>query len=408
MFSIISVYNNRESFEKNLLKNLKTQNTPFELMNIDNSEGKFNSAASALNWGGRRAKGRYLMFIHQDVVLQGSEWLKKAEDTLDHIPDLGIAGCAGFSRGGELVGFIKDSHCLWGKPIAAPVITQTLDELVLIIPRKVFEKRQFDEKICGWHMYGIDYCLDITKRRLNAYVIPCFVWHNSPATNRQGLLKAKRHILLKYGWKYPNIFATTGVFSWKKYLIDSLVGIVEKLFRYKLSIENVPSLLPAIGTCLDNELMQCYSILSLEYVHPQGFQYYGQEVIFTESLPYFPKREDKKISNYLLSSPEAAVFNVANTVYDGALVSLKILLGNNPDKILSFIEAIEKVTKKKISLQLVTKNPEELKLVNKLKEILETAGFIQRTQRVCERIANLEHTMITFAKNLYAKEQILA
>ena len=40
-------------------------------------------------------KGKYVMFVHQDIDLLTDSWLKSAEDMLDSIPNLGIAGVAG-------------------------------------------------------------------------------------------------------------------------------------------------------------------------------------------------------------------------------------------------------------------------------------------------------------------------
>ena len=67
LISIICVYNNKEILEKYLLESLKTQNEEYELILIDNRENKFNSAASALNYGGKKSKGEILIFVHQDV-----------------------------------------------------------------------------------------------------------------------------------------------------------------------------------------------------------------------------------------------------------------------------------------------------------------------------------------------------
>ena len=53
MLSIICVYNNRDILEKYLLNSLKVQSIEYELILIDNTSGKFNSAAKALNYGGK-------------------------------------------------------------------------------------------------------------------------------------------------------------------------------------------------------------------------------------------------------------------------------------------------------------------------------------------------------------------
>ncbi len=71
MFSIISVYHNKETLEEDLLKGLKNQTTNYELILIDNTKGQFKSAARALNYGAKQIKSqsKYIMFVHQDVDL---------------------------------------------------------------------------------------------------------------------------------------------------------------------------------------------------------------------------------------------------------------------------------------------------------------------------------------------------
>ena len=101
MISVVCVYNNPEILNDYLLKSLKDQIAEKELIKIDNTEGKFSSAAEALNYAGKKAKGEYIMFVHQDVDLSSNSWLEDAEEILNTIPDLGIAGVAGVSEEGR-------------------------------------------------------------------------------------------------------------------------------------------------------------------------------------------------------------------------------------------------------------------------------------------------------------------
>jgi hypothetical protein len=55
---------------------------------------------------------------------------------LECIRDLGVAGCAGIDIAGRPKGFIDDNSQLWGEPIDKPTVVQTLDESVLIVPKK--------------------------------------------------------------------------------------------------------------------------------------------------------------------------------------------------------------------------------------------------------------------------------
>ena len=68
MISVICIYNSRELLEKYLLKSLNIQNMDYEQILVDNSSKKFASAAEALNYGGKKASGQYLICVHQDFA----------------------------------------------------------------------------------------------------------------------------------------------------------------------------------------------------------------------------------------------------------------------------------------------------------------------------------------------------
>lgn len=51
MISLVCCYNNLQQY-KDMQKSLENQTVEYELIGIDNREGKYKSAASALNVGG--------------------------------------------------------------------------------------------------------------------------------------------------------------------------------------------------------------------------------------------------------------------------------------------------------------------------------------------------------------------
>ena len=178
MISIICVYDDENVLRANLLNSLKNQSAEYELILVDNTRGLFKSLPKALNYGGSKAKGEYLMFVHQDIELIGNNWLKKAEKILTSINDLGIAGVAGMDFNGNPIGFIIDRGKFWGSPIKEPKKVMTLDEQLTILPRKVFNVMKFYEGF-KWHSWAADMCLRIQLLGLKAYVLPLPVSHNS-------------------------------------------------------------------------------------------------------------------------------------------------------------------------------------------------------------------------------------
>lgn len=184
MISIVCVYNDEDVLNNYLLKSLNNQNENHELILIDNSKGEFSSAAEALNYGGKKASGKYVMFIHQDVRLYSDNWLEVSQRMLDSLSNLGIAGVAGKSaHEAEIVTNLKHGkppHFAGEIQIESPKKVDTLDECLLIIPKTVFNQLKFDEKTgYGWHQYGVDYCLTVKTLGRDVYVLPTPVYHGS-------------------------------------------------------------------------------------------------------------------------------------------------------------------------------------------------------------------------------------
>ena len=219
MISIVCVYNNKEILNNYLIKSLKNQTAKFETILLDNRQGHFKSAAEALNCGGKKAKGDYIMFAHQDVDLYSNTWLEEVEEMLDKLPNLGIAGVAGKSKNNEGV-ITNIKH---GSPprfagkiqFEKPTKVQTVDECLIIIPKSVFIKLQFDEDTCNdWHLYAVEYCLSIQKIGFNSYVIPEFIYHKSPGYSMsEKYFMTLKKVLKKHKSYYNKIYTTMGDWS---------------------------------------------------------------------------------------------------------------------------------------------------------------------------------------------------
>ena len=266
MFSVICVYNSKQILAEYLLKSLQQQDAEYELIQIDNTQGQFDSAAKALNWGAKGAKGRYLMFVHQDVQLSSVSWLRDAEQMMNEIPDLGAAGAvgAGSDRAArrKVVGNVRygfpaaDIPGLL--PIGKPEKVQTLDECLLIVPDSVFHRIQFDETVCDhWHLYGVDYCLSIADLGFNAYVLPLPTYHMSLGIYNSNICRlilgmglfapeyyrALGRMLNKHKDRVARVYATTGKWETRRPLlfqrlmatVDAAVDmIVDGWLRHRL------------------------------------------------------------------------------------------------------------------------------------------------------------------------------
>lgn len=214
LISIICVYNNKKILEEMLLESIKKQSIDYELILIDNTQNKFKCAADALNYGGNKANGELLLFVHQDVEFFENNF-KDIISYCKNLNKLGIAGVAGVSseNNGRTI-----TNTLFGEPATETsnynfntcILTQTLDELLLIIPRSIFNIYKFDNTICdGWHLYGADYCLNIKKNGFNVYILPIALYHLSKGQSMSiDYMKTLKKILKKYRNDYEYVYTT--------------------------------------------------------------------------------------------------------------------------------------------------------------------------------------------------------
>jgi len=349
MISIVCVYNNEKILKRCLLDSLKKQSAKYELILLDNTNGKWKSAASALNNGGRIAKGDYIMFVHQDIDLPSPDWLEKVEEIISKISDLGIAGVAGMSEKGKNNeergrGYISDSGEIWkcANPVKEPEEVQTLDECLFIIPKSVFSKIQFDEKIFdGWHYYAADYCLSVRERLgLKAYVIPAFVFHRSPRKNVKDILKYQIRLYRKHKKYFPKIFTTTGEISSRKILLRRIFSKIRPIYR-KIFWEQLDVLLM-------KELSDCRTVLDLGCGYNSPVQFFNVSYSVGVEIfePYLIESFKKGIhSEYIRADIRKVNFKPKS--FD-AVICIEVLEPLNKEEGIELIKKMEEWATKKI------------------------------------------------------------
>jgi len=230
MISVVCVYNDLSIYSEYLLSSIQRQKGDHELIAIDNRDGHFKSAAEALNDGGRKANGDFIMFAHQDVRLDSDNWLNGAEEMLRSISDLGIAGVAGredksgvisvLIHGNQLAGVISvTTHGDPPEPVGSihpiePLRVQTVDECLFFVPRDVFASVWMDEQVCDdWHLYSVEYSLSLRERGLVVYVLPLQVHHKSMGRISETYFTVLAKIVAKHKNHFLTINTTIGVWS---------------------------------------------------------------------------------------------------------------------------------------------------------------------------------------------------
>lgn len=289
MISVICVYNDEAALNRILLPSLSNQTVKYEFVPMHNTDGRWRSAASALNTGAARAKGKYLMFVHQDVELGSSTYLRDMERTLDAIPNLGIAGVIGMATEGRnyderLRGYISNCGQNWGKPITEPQPVQTLDECLLIAPANKFQG--FDEiTFDHWHCYGCDYALRMNEQGKGAYAVPGYIYHRSKATNIDQLRRYHVRLFLKHQRYYPRIYATSNGLTWFNILSAPAIPALVKLNR---------RLFPSWLEIAKRELSGCASILDLGCGYNTPLQHMGLTAKLTGVEVFHPYLTESK------------------------------------------------------------------------------------------------------------------
>jgi len=345
MLSIVVVYDDERALSEILLKSLSNQTTRFELITIDNTEGQFKSAAEALNYGGRQANGKYIMFVHQDVELDSDLWLEKVERILDSIPELGAAGVAGMSEKGKTKkemgrGCFSDCGETWGNPIQKPEDVQTLDECLLIVPKLMFSKTQFDEETFdGWHCYGVDYCLRVKHMGLRTCVLPAFIYHRSLKLNVKNLHKYQKRVYSKHGKNHKTIHTMDGEISWLKLRSRLFIEVFSPLYK---------RVFPGLFENLRKELAGCNTVLDLGCGYDSPIQYCRVPFSVGVELfdPYLEESKKKGIHNeYIKADVRKIEFRPRS--FDAA-VALDLLEHLTKDEGAELLCKMESWAKKKV------------------------------------------------------------
>jgi len=233
LISVICVYNNESILNDWLIKSLSDQSAKHEKILINNSDGKFKSAASALNFGGKKATGNYLCFVHQDIHFCRKTDLENIEIQLSKLDNLSVAGVAGMSSEGKnfeqcqrnMIIEQENPPKIWGNFTNKTELVQTVDECLFIIPKKVFNVYPFDEVTCdNWHFYSVDYCLSMNSSGFNVYTIPFPIHHQSLGFSQKfkfnlnsykflkEYYKSLSKILRKHKTNYRKIYTTNGIY----------------------------------------------------------------------------------------------------------------------------------------------------------------------------------------------------
>ncbi|PPB85798.1 acyl esterase [Acinetobacter soli] len=197
---------------------------------FDNKNSNDFDGYSGINYVLRDSKSEYIIFCHQDIIFNfdGYEKFIKCIDELNSIdPKWAIAGNAGKTKDGRSRRKISDPHGVnqtFG-PFPAKVIS--IDENFIVINNKYNVSCSYH--ISGFHLYGIDLCLNAINLGLSCYVIDFHLTHKSKGNLDKSFFKNIRHLRNIIEFRKKPIYYSTTCYSF--FVTNS------KIFNFLLNLK---------------------------------------------------------------------------------------------------------------------------------------------------------------------------
>ncbi|MBF0096678.1 MAG: methyltransferase domain-containing protein [Magnetococcales bacterium] len=159
----------------------------------------YDSAASALEEGIKRAVHDTVIFVHQDVYLPvGWDRLfcQRIREVERSFPEFGMIGIHGASRRGNnavLSGVLVDRHSTLHHADPLPSQVDTIDDCLFALRKEHFPG--VDEQL-GWYHYGADLAYRFRAIQRDAIVVDALCYHNSMrgATEPEACLLSARRL----------------------------------------------------------------------------------------------------------------------------------------------------------------------------------------------------------------------
>jgi hypothetical protein len=192
------------------IEGLRRQGIEVSLDAVDNASNRF-SCPEALNQAWERSWSDLVVFCHEDVTFP-PEWLERLLASLSALdgarPPWAVLGPMG--RSGKCFrghGSGPDGVEALHGPL--PALVETLDEMCLVVRRSL--PSRFDEKLGGFHLYGVDLCIQAVEAGLGCYAIDAPCRHSSRTLHRPPEYHAiKRKLQRKWMFRRRRVGRSVG------------------------------------------------------------------------------------------------------------------------------------------------------------------------------------------------------
>ena len=248
--SIVCCYNNQKIYD-GFVKSLEGQTCEYKLIGLNNIGNKnFTSCAAAYNSVIKNLDTEFVIFSHQDILLNEPNTLEKFLGFLESLQPDDILGVAGVKFEGEfkvysnIIHIHRDSltkeFSQAGDDLEGDIMEcDTLDECFFGGRAEHFKKNFFDEQVCNhWHLYAVEACLNAKRGGGRVYVCDVSMTHLSGGTVSYVFYRDFYKLCLKYHKDFPFIRTTCGAtktapFNAFSFLIRTHVWLLlEKFHMY--------------------------------------------------------------------------------------------------------------------------------------------------------------------------------
>ncbi len=205
--TIICCYNKLNVYEK-FLDTLKNQTCKFKIIALDNTgNSNFKSCAQAYNQATKNVDTKFIIYSHQDILLNQKDTLEKFLSYLNKIGSNDILGVAGvkidkpgvFTNIRGLYNEFKKSDISGDYRIDKNqmIALDVIDECFFGGYTQNFLNNPFNEILCdNWHLYSVERCLNARKNNNKVFACDIDLTHYSSGTLngdfRKGFYKLSR------------------------------------------------------------------------------------------------------------------------------------------------------------------------------------------------------------------------
>lgn len=184
MISVICCFNNLEKFNSICKPSIEVQkNIIFEIKAIDNTLGKYKSAAVALNCAIISARYDYIVCVHQDFCFLNDNALSEIYTFLKEHDNNCIIGNAGailnssagviqklIGRDRKIVSYLDGNRKIRTKQV---IEVDSIDECFFAFEKKLWYDHHFDERSCfSWDLYSVELCLYSKTQGGSLFILP--------------------------------------------------------------------------------------------------------------------------------------------------------------------------------------------------------------------------------------------